>query len=326
MPSSRHTSLTIVLTVLVTLAGCGSAATGGGGGGGDAAEMDVEYEAANDGEAMTATPMPTPQATAAAEELDSADGDEQASADTNINRQRAIIRTGRLELEVPSFDKSQRNLTETVRAHGGFVSGTNQKLHRVDNQTWTSGTLVLRIPSENFSTVLDEAKAEGTVKEVNIDQRDVTDQLVDIEARLENLRAERERLRTLYEEANTTGEILQVQNRLADVQGEIERIEARQRVLEQKVAYSTLRVHLTEPRPEPPADTGPPAWYETGVIAAFLESANGVVTVLRALVVGFAYALPYFIVFGVPIAGVIYLLIRYRRQPSSFGRSGRGGD
>ncbi|MDY6819832.1 MAG: DUF4349 domain-containing protein [Halobacteriales archaeon] len=322
MPARPRSSVIVVLTLLVVLAGCGSAATGGGG---DAGGADVQYEASGGGAAATATPMATPQPETAAEDLDAAAGTPQASAGSKVIQQRAMIRTGRLRLEVSSFDATRRNLTETTRSYGGFVSDTTQELHHDENRSWTTGTIVLRVPAGNFSTVLERAKAEGTVKEVDINQRDVTDQLVDIEARLENLRAERKRLRTLYEQAHDTEEILKVQERLADVQGQIERIEARQRALQQKVAFSTLRVHIAEPRPEPPADPGPPAWYETGVVAAFLESASGVVTVLRALVVGFAFALPYLLVFGVPVAAILYVGIRHHRHQSTFDRPG-GGD
>ena len=51
-------------------------------------------------------------------------------------------------------------------------------------------------------------------------------QLVDIEARLESLRAERDQLRTLYRQANATDDVLAVQRELSDVQREIERLEA----------------------------------------------------------------------------------------------------
>jgi hypothetical protein len=137
--------------------------------------------------------------------------------------------------------------------------------------------------------------------------------LVDIEARLENLRAEREQLRALYERANTTEDVLAVQRELSDVQQEIERLEARQQSLQDQVAYSTLTVRLEEPRPTP-GRVAPDRWYDTPVLSAFLESVDGAVVALRAAVVGFAFALPYLVVFGIPLAAVGIGVRRYGPQ------------
>jgi hypothetical protein len=135
--------------------------------------------------------------------------------------------------------------------------------------------------------------------------------VVDLQARLENLRAERDRLRTLYERANTTEDVLAVEERLSDVQTEIERTEAGLQNLERQVAYSTITVHLSEPRPDRPA---PDQWYDTPVIAAFLESVEGVGVALRALVVAGAYAAPYLLVFLTPFVLAGGLLYRYRHR------------
>jgi chromosome segregation ATPase len=136
--------------------------------------------------------------------------------------------------------------------------------------------------------------------------------LVDLEARLSNLRAERDRLRTLYERANTTEDVLAVQRELSEVQGEIERLEAQKRSLEQRVAYSTLTVELREPGPV--RDYVREEWYDTPVLEAFLESVNGVLVVGRALVVAFAYALPYIVAFFAPLAVLAAVAWRFRHR------------
>ena len=174
-------------------------------------------------------------------------------------------------------------------------------------------SVIVRVPSENFDALVADARALGRVESAETNSRDVSDQLVDIEARLESLRAERDQLRTLYRQANTTDDVLAVQRELSDVQREIERLEAHQRSLEDRVAYSTLTLRLEEPRPRPD-QVAPDRWYDTPVVAAFLESISGVVVVARALVVGFAYAVPYLVVFGVPAAFVGGAVLRCGRR------------
>lgn len=309
--------LTIVLGLVVITAGCSGA--GGGDSAGPTVAESGEYEAGDGGdgggadaavEQATGTPMATPQP----READSAASTGgQAGGERQIRfRDRMLIRTGQVHLEVDDFEAARRNLTVAVNRYGGYVSDSSVERHRIDNKSYKTGMVILRIPAENFTAVMGETEAVGTVLESRTNVEDVTEQLVDIEARLENLRAQREQLRKLYRNASDTEDVLAVQRRLSDVQGEIERLEARQQNLRRQVALSTIRVRMEEPRPEPdPVDID--HWYEVGVLSAFLESVDGVIVTLRALVVSLAYILPYLLVFGIPlIAGVVALWARRR--------------
>lgn len=345
MPLDRRKTVIVVLIALsMILAGCtggagGDAARGDGGAGGG---EDVEYAASggDGGDASvertvvaeaTGTPMATPAREAEADggaRAGAGDGGKAVVGESDVVLQReAIIRTGRVRLEVEQFDGAVQNLSTAVRDRGGYVSDSEEELHRIDNKTWTTGRVVLRVPRQNFSSMMERVQREGTVLEAQTNSQDVTDQLVDIRARLENLRAQRDQLRELYQQANDTQDVLAVQRRLSDVQTEIERLEARQKSLRERVAYSTITVRLEEPRPErDPPDVE--RWYDTPVVEAFLESVNGVVTTVRALTVFLAYALPYIVVFGVPliVIGGVY----WRRRNGGRGSGGttvldRGG-
>jgi len=224
--------------------------------------------------------------------------------------QRSIIRTGSVDLEVDDFDDAQQGLLGTVRDYGGFVSGSEVETHQRHNETYKSGQIVVRVPQENFTTVVDQAQTLGDLQSVNVESEDVTEQLVDIEARLSNLRAERDRLRALYQNASDTEAVLDAQEELSDVQEELERLEAERQSLERRVALSTLRVELRERPPEPAPTEGED---ETSVVAAFLASVDGVVNSLETLVVAIAYALPYLAVYVPLIGGALYGVVRLRR-------------
>jgi len=300
---SQRRIVVVAVVGLVLLSGC-SAPLGGSGGAGDAApgpDGDRNLAGGDGGDGAAAPENEDGAAFAAATGVDA----------TSVQRQRDVIRTGQVDIEVESFGTARESVVSATRDHGGFVSGSDRNVHTRGDENWTTGRLVLRVPSENFSDLKTDVEAVGTVRNSETEREDITEQLADLEARLANLRAERDRLRTLYEEANETEDVLAVGERLSDVQGEIERLEAKQRSLEGKVAYSTLTVELSEPRPGPAAvDTE--QWYDTGVVSAFLSSIDGVLVTLRALSVGIAYALPYVLVFGIPLAGIGYLV---RRRP-----------
>ncbi|MFB6196051.1 MAG: DUF4349 domain-containing protein [Haloplanus sp.] len=288
----------ILLATLVLLAGCGGAASGGGGAGGaDGGSMVSESDAA---------------ATEARAAGGGDDGGGKAMAGAAAAATgRSIIRTASVRLQVEDYETARSNLTVAVAARGGYVSSSARQVHDRGDAAWTSGRVVLRVPASNFSGMMTVVEREGEVLESKTSTRDVTDQVIDLQARLENLRAERERLRTLYQRANDTEDVLAVERRLSEVQMEIERTEAQLRSLQRRVAYSTITVEMSEPRPDRPA---PEEWYDTPIVAAFLESVHGVGVVLRALVVAGAYAAPYLIAFLTPIAALGGLLYRYRSR------------
>jgi hypothetical protein len=308
VPRTRRTLAVLALAVLLLTAGC-SGAGGDAAGGGD-------YETGAETQAATGTPAATEAeggASGDAERQAAVDdgGDGEASSVDALAQDRILIRTAEVRLRVDDYASARQNLTAAVRAQGGFVSDATREVEGPENRTFTRGRLVLRVPKENFSALYGATEAEGEVLSASQSTQDVTGQVVDLRARLDNLRAERDRLRTLYQRANETEDVLQVADRLSEVQGEIERTEARLQSLERRVAYSTITVELTEPRPEydPPERS---QWYDTPVTQAFLASVDGVVTTLRAVVVGVAYAAPYALAFGIPLVGLAMLVVRLR--------------
>jgi hypothetical protein len=292
----------VALVLLVVLAGCSGA--GGDGASLSGGDQGAEVESGDSGGGAGGGDGADGSASAAGATF-------QAERLSNGARERAIIRTGQVRVRVDSFENASASLTRLAREQGGYVSGTEQRVHGEGNRTWTSGTLVLRVPSGNFSAVYDGARGVGTVEDASTDTREVTDQLVDLNARIENLQAQRDRLRTLYENANETEAILEVSRELSDVQGEIERLQAQRRSLRERVAMSTLTVELHEPRPEGQV-IARTAFHETGLVSAFLESVNGVVVAIRTTAVAVAYALPYLLAFGLPLAGLAVLVYRQR--------------
>lgn len=300
--------LAVLLAVVVLLAGCSGAGGGDGGdaGGGDGADAGNDLTAAGDGGSGGGGGGDGDGDGDAAMALSAGTAQERSA----VALQRQLILTGEIRLRVEEFEGAQSNVTRLARSYGGFVSDSNREVEERGNETWTRGTVVVRVPRENFTALFGDVQGVGEVERATRSSEDVTDRVVDLEARLENLRAERDRLRSLYRRANDTEDVLRVQERLSEVQGEIERTEAKLRSLRNRVGFSTVTVHLQEPRPRTPLEQRLP-WWETPVLRAFLQSVDGVATTLRALGVGVAYALPYVLVFGTPLAGAILL---YRRR------------
>ncbi|GAB6878509.1 hypothetical protein JCM17823_07830 [Halorubrum gandharaense] len=249
----------------------------------------------------------------------SADG-EHVAAVTAAERQ--LIRTGELETTVDDAAEADGTVRDIVDDHDGFVSDASRETHERRGEQFATAELVVRVPSDDFDAAMDDLEDIGEVERSAVESEDVSDELTDLDARLENLRVERDRLRDLYEEANETEDVLAVQSELSATQEEIERLEAQQASLQERVALSTITVSLREEPPEPePAETE--SWYDTGVAAAFLASVSGVGTLARATVVGAAYVAPYVIAVGTPLA--LVGVVARRRYAGGLGELGDGG-
>lgn len=300
---ARRRWTTALLVMCIVLAGCSG---GGVGSGGDAAESEASLS--NDDAASTARAEST--ASGSGGDAGSSGGSAQSAG---ARSDRAIIKTGRIALTVDSFASAREQVGTLARQTGGYVATSSREVRGEGNRTWTVGVVRIRVPSEEYTATHDEITTYGEVRDSSQETNDVTDQLVDIEARLRTLRAERDRLRQLYDEANDTEAVLRVSEQLSEVQTEIERLEARKKSLQGRVAYSTITVELREEPPERETPTPEPGYTDTSLDTAFLASVNGVVTAVEALAVTIAYALPYLLAFGVPLGGLGVVVVRRRR-------------
>jgi hypothetical protein len=318
----RRATTALLLVALIALAGC----AGIGADGGDDALGGGDGSGANDApQDATAAPESDGGGADGSGDNDANDGDQRASSGV-ADGQRALVRTGTVTLEVDDFVGAREAVTEAVRDLDGYVGDSSRTRHASDAGNWSTGYLVVRVPAGEFSTLLAAVRDAGEVRSAQTETRDVSDRLVDLEARLDNLRSKRDRLRKFYEQANDTRALLAVEEELSAVQGEIERLTAQKRSLEDKVAYSTLRVELNEPQPSTPTPTPSPmptpqsAYHETPLLSAFVDSVNAVATMGRAALVTAAYALPYLLVGGPLAVGVVW--VRRRRRGRGSGPTG----
>lgn len=278
--------ISVLVALLVLVAGCASL----GGGGADDADPAAQDPSAGD-------PASQPGGDGDAALDDSQDAPSQLQVD------RAIIRTGTVQLRAPDFRTTRDAVADRAGDLGGYVSGSASTRHTRDNRSWTTGYVVVRVPTERFADVLAFARDRGTVLDEETQTEDVSDRLVDLEARLENNEARRERLRSFYERADSTQALLGIEERLSSVQSTIEQLQAKQRALEDRVAFATLRVEIREPEP----GSGQPDRNGTPLVGAFVESAWSVVGLLYGLSLFAVRVTPYLLTFGLPafLVGVV---------------------
>ena len=152
-----------------------------------------------------------------------------------------VVRNGSFSLEVEDVEVSLTKLTGIVKSQGGYVSGS----YRYTDASTPYLTVTFRVPAASFDAAVLALRAEGTVLSEQISTYEVTMQLVDLEARLRNLRASEAALLELVTQATTVSDVLAVQTELTAVRSDIESYDAQRAALADQVAMTSISVTIS---------------------------------------------------------------------------------
>lgn len=182
--------------------------------------------------------------TASATNTGSVDAGSGAGASSVPTFSPKIIQTADIRVRVSgSFTAAVERANAVAGALGGFVtSSSTSALERGKS----SAELTLRVPAGSFDEARRRLTGLGKLESQEVSGRDVSGQLVDLDARLRAVRAEEGALELLLGKAGDIGQILQVRDRLTAVRTEIEQMDGQQAALRDQVAMSTLHVSLHE--------------------------------------------------------------------------------
>ncbi len=218
--------------------------------------------------------------------------------------ERKIVRNADLQLESDEPEAVQQKVTTIAESKGGFVVESQQSSSDVRANRRDTVTMTIRVPAEKFSETLDEIrKTAARVIVETVKSDDVTEEFIDIEARLKAKKALEAQFLEIMKRANTVADALDVQSQISDVRAEIEKIEGRLRFLQNQTSLSTIKVRVQTPAAFANSSKG--FFYQLGDsvgkgVDAALSFVLGLVTLVIAL-------LPFFILIVLPM----YLLIRY---------------
>jgi Domain of unknown function (DUF4349) len=245
-------------------------------------------------------------------------GESQASQQVAVERK--IIRDADIQLEVASPAEGQRKLGAIAEAHGGFVVTSEARLQDRDARDAQPLEIVnvqLRVPASHFDAALAEIRAVGTrVRAEKQTGKDVTEEFIDLDARLRTQRALEAQFLEIMKRAEKVSDALEVQTQLATVRMEIERVEGRRRFLENQAALSTINATL-----QPPASFV--SVNSSGFFYSIKSAFGDGIEIAAAIVLGiirFGIALlPVLLLVVLPLALLWRYLIRprLRRRPKT---------
>lgn len=152
-----------------------------------------------------------------------------------------IIKKGEMSLQVVAIDAAVAEATRQIGALGGYASGSERAGTGEDAQA----SITFRVPADRWDEALNRVRSLATeVLSEQSNTEDVTNQVVDLGARIRNLQATERALQEIMDRASVIKDVLAVQAELTTVRGHIEQLTAEQAHLEEQAAASTLTVRF----------------------------------------------------------------------------------
>jgi hypothetical protein len=209
--------------------------------------------AANPIAAPTAAPAAVPAASLAAgegygdqslEQLPAGnEGQTTAGVPVTAPVETQIVKTGSMAIEVANLDNALSAAQAAIVGMGGSISSST----RSGSEDQASATVTYRIPVARWDDALAAINKLGKLLSEQTGTTDVTAQVVDVDARLTNLRATESALQGIMARASAIPDVLAVEQQLSDTQSQIEQLQAQENYLKDQAAMSTLSVSYTLP-------------------------------------------------------------------------------
>jgi len=236
---------------------------------------------------------------------------------------RRIIKDGILGIRVEDVPLGIARLETIAAQSGGYVIETATDYR---DRASRKATVKMAVPVDGFEAALERIRqaAQEVISE-SASGTDVSGEVVDLRAQIANLEATSARVRAFLDQANTVEEALQVNAQLTELEGDIAERKGRLEYLEQRSAYSTITVSLSEPTPDwtptttatpsatmTPAPTATPVPWEPGeTVRDATDTVQRMLRGLAELVIWLVIVgLPFVLIAGFMLAAITWVLRR----------------
>lgn len=200
-----------------------------------------------DGMDFSAAATPAPVPTAAPGQVPSPAMEDSGTAPSQIETaQRKVISTASISIQVDTVPDAVNQVRTIAESLGGFV----EQLSSYGGSNQQQASLTIRVPQDQFFPALERLEGLGEVQNRNVGSQDVSEQYIDLQARLKSAQREEESLLSLLDKAQQVSEILTIERELTRVRSEIERLQGQLNFLERRVDLATISVSLFPPPEE----------------------------------------------------------------------------
>jgi hypothetical protein len=215
-----------------------------------------------------------------------------------FNADRNLVRTANIAMRSKDPWATSERAAAIAVGFGGDVLGLAQAGNGEDRRA----NLTIRVPASRFDDALNQIKQlEGEVATANVDTKDVTDQFVDLQARLAAKQSEEQRYLALLNRANTIDEILKVDAAITNVRTQVEQL----------TEFSTIVLSVTPLTVLPGVDNTAKGWDPAKTLARALAAVSALFQVIADLAI-------WALVFGfVPLIALAVVAVATRGRRAS---------
>lgn len=216
-----------------------------------------------------------------------------------------LIRTGSMSLLVPDVERAVAQLTALAQMQFGDVVSLDDEMPSQPGMRHTA-QVQLSVPADRFDATMAALAKIGAAQSRSINAENVTDQIIDAQARLRNLRHTEADMLRILDRSGKIPDVLDVTQQIAQVREQIEQIDAQLQSMQHRVAYSTISVAIEDEKPVASAE--PSFGTQLGDSwAAAMRSVRNVSLKLASIVLVLVAFAPYWLVIT-----IIALLIANR--------------
>lgn len=289
--------LMAALLVTAALTGCGAKS-----------ESSMAYDSAANGAAA----MESPGAEAPeAEEVLYSSADTAAGTQSTVTEEKLITRVY-IDAETEDLDPLLASLNDKIAQLGGYIefqeiyNGSSYSSYR-----YRSANMTVRIPADKLGGFVEQIQGSSNVVSINQSQENVTLTYVATESRMKALEAEQERLLEFMEQAETMTDLLEIEARLTDVRYELERVASQLRVLSNQVDYATVELNIQQVKVYTEVEEQT-VWQRIG--SGFSKNLKNISEELVNFFVWLVTYSPQLLIFAAVVAGVVTLVKRRTKK------------
>ena len=233
-----------------------------------------------------------------------------ATQEAQLPENRKLIQRVYLRAETEDMDTLLAKVNEKINELGGYTE--SQEIYNgsaYGGARYRNAEITIRIPAEKLNSFVNDVSDFSNIISSNQTTDDVTLNYVATESRVKALETEQERLLELLSQAETMDDLLVIEARLTDVRAELEQVKSTLRLYDNQVDYATVNLSVDEVREFTVVEEPETVWERigTGFMESLKDVGNGFVELFVYVIVNF----PYIVILTV-IAVIVIVIIRHK--------------
>ncbi|MBW8687649.1 DUF4349 domain-containing protein [Chitinophaga rhizophila] len=163
-----------------------------------------------------------------------------ATNDNPAEVPKKILKEGTIRYSVRDYNDARNELNQIVARFGGYIISENEQRSDISWET----AIEIKVPAQRFDSCLNALSGTAqTLVTKSITAKDVTEEYIDVAARMKAKKEVEQRYLDILQQAKTVEDILSVEAQLKNIRVEVEAAQARLQYIDHNVAMSTI--HLT---------------------------------------------------------------------------------